>query len=437
MSAPALARRAASRAFQLIVVLIVAAGMCGASGTRAAARAPNIVLITADDLGLQLSGYGDTTVETPNIDSIGKDGVRFQNANVTQSSCSSSRSSMFTGTYPHQNGQVGLAHLGFTMNEAYPTVASLLHAARYRTGVIGKVHVNAPSAFAWDFQPDYKTWPERTRDVRRVADTARQFIMAASAPFFLKVSYLDPHPPLIDQVLGVPPAPILPRQITTNAWTGKPVPVAEKAACAAYYNAVKRLDIGVGMLLSVLAETGVADNTLVLFLSDNGGGPVQGGKMDIYENGIRVPFLARFPLTGRSAQVRSELVSTVDILPTILEAAGVLSAPPTQEQITAGGRSLLPLIRGESVAWRQYLFAEMNYHSPELHRPSRSVRNSRYKLIHSYPPLERGVNGIMLYDLKTDRLETRNLAADPAYSAIRDRLAAELAGWQARTDDPF
>ena len=398
---------------------------------------PNFVLITGDDLGVQLSSYDDHTIETPNIDGIAAAGVRFTNGYITQPSCSSSRSSMFTGSYPHQNGQLGLAHYGFSMDAAFPTIPTILHDAGYRTGVIGKVHVQPSSAFTWDFNPDYASWPGQTRDVRRVADEARTFIAASQGrPFFLKVSYVDPHEPLITQVLGLPESPIPASAITVNAWTKQPVPVSKKATIAAYYNSIMRLDIGVGLLLKVIADAGAADNTMIIFLGDNGGGMVQLGKTDVFENGLKVPFLIRFPSVGKAGQVRSELVSAVDILPTILAAAGVAAPPQTVAMMTEG-RSLLPLIGGETVPWRQYLFAEMNYHNADLFKPSRTVRDERYKLIHSYPPLNRGINGLLLFDLQTDPLEKHNLAGDPAFGTIRDRLAAELSAWQARTHDTY
>jgi N-sulfoglucosamine sulfohydrolase len=278
--------------------------------------------------------------------------------------------------------------------------------------------------------------------VRRVAEEARSFFATANQPFFLKVSYLDPHvdasgtwSPAMNQVLGIPERPLTAADISINTWTGQPVSDIEKPEFAAYYNCVQRVDEGVGLLMQALDESGFADNTMVILLGDNGPETAQGGKADIFENGLAVPMLIRYPTTGKSGQVRSELVSEVDILPTILEAAG-LAVPPTIKAMMTEGRSLLPIIKGDVVAgWRKYLFAEMNYHTPEIYRPGRSVRDSRYKLIKSYPPLARGINGLTLFDLKNDRLETRNLVGNPAYGAILNRLLTQLANWQLRTGD--
>jgi N-sulfoglucosamine sulfohydrolase len=399
-----------------------------------AAPQPNIVLITGDDLGLQLSSYGDSIISTPNIDSLAGNGTRFTSAYVTQSSCSSSRSSLFTGLYPHQNGQVGLAHHGFSMNYAYPTIASILHRAGYRTGIIGKQHVHPDSAFKWDFKTAFASWPYQTRHVKRVADEARRFIASSSAPFFLKVSYLDPHEDYVRQVDGLPVRPITAAEITVNTWTGAPVPEKNKANIALYYNQVQRLDVGVGLLLAVLRDLRVDNNTVVILLGDNGGGAVQLGKTSIYENGLRVPLLIRAPMLATGGQVRGELVSAVDILPTILDVAGV-PVPPETAALMTEGRSLKPILQRQAVAWRHTLFAEMNYHNDDMYKPMRSVRDSRYKLIHNYPPVLRGTAGWQLFDLQADPLERHDLIANPALAAVRDRLRAELTAWQTRTLD--
>ncbi len=146
----------------------------GASSAFNAVPRPDIILITADDLGLQLGCYGDPPKATPALDRLAASGTRFVNAYVTASSCSPSRSSIFTGLYPHQNGQVGLAHRGFSMHPHIHTLPSLLRQAGYATAVLGKVHVEPRTRFAWDLQEGgmetgrRNGWEDGTRDVRRV-----------------------------------------------------------------------------------------------------------------------------------------------------------------------------------------------------------------------------------------------------------------------------
>jgi N-sulfoglucosamine sulfohydrolase len=147
---------------------------------------PNILLITGDDLGLQLGCYGDHTITTPNMDRLATEGVRFEAAYVTQSSCSSSRSSIFTGLYPHQNGQIGLTHgsQGFKMDRAWLTLPVILRKAGYRTGHLGKVHVFPDAAFKWDFET------KGTRDIQQVRQDFVAFLHSGKPPFFLKLSFL-------------------------------------------------------------------------------------------------------------------------------------------------------------------------------------------------------------------------------------------------------
>ena len=172
---------------------------------------PNILLITADDLGCQLSCYGEKRFRTPRLDALAAEGVRFENFYVAQSSCSSSRSSLLTGRWPHQNGQIGLAHLGFTMHPGQPNLPALLKAAGYRTGIIGKLHVEPAADFPWDWMPaKEKMAAPPTRNVRWVAEQSREFLASAKAsgqPFFYYVNFFDPHGPYtpdVNQVDGVP-----------------------------------------------------------------------------------------------------------------------------------------------------------------------------------------------------------------------------------------
>ncbi len=146
----------------------------------AASDRPNILLITADDLGNQLSCYGEKRIRTPNLDGLAAGGVRFANAYVAQSSCSSSRAALLTGRWPHQNGQYGLAHLGFRMHPGQKNLPALLKEAGYRTGIIGKLHIEPAAEFPFDWMPaKEKVAAGPTRNVRWVAAQSRQFFAEA------------------------------------------------------------------------------------------------------------------------------------------------------------------------------------------------------------------------------------------------------------------
>ena len=357
-------------------------GAAGGAALAGAAKRMNILLITGDDLGLQLGCYGEKRIRTPHMDALAASGVRFETAYVTQASCSPSRSSIFTGLYPHTNGQYGLANTGFALHPHLhkAIIPAVLKTAGYRTGIIGKLHVEPESVFPFDFRP-------RTdmRKVRGIAAEARNFLGAgAGAPFFLMVNFADPHafrypddpnrwffPPEVD---GFPAKPLPPGPQTLWDWQGVDATEHRKRT-ANYLNAVDRLDTGVGMVLDELKQAGRLEDTVVILLGDNGPA-FERGKTTCYEAGLRTPFLVRWPGVSSPA-VRKELVSTVDIAPTIYDAAGV-EAPVALE-----GRSLRPVLAGSAPGWREYLAGEFQCHGARNFFPRRALRDQRYKLIHN------------------------------------------------------
>ena len=446
---------------------------------------PNILLITTDDQGLQAGCYGDPLARTPNIDRLAAEGTRFTRGYVTQSSCSPSRSSILTGLYPHQNGQIGLTN-NYGMREGIQTLPTLLKNAGYRTGIIGKLHVNPKSAFPFDF------WEMKsaiqTRFVRQVNAAAQQFLDADSgSPFFLMVNLFDPHDPyneLANQCDGLPEKPYGPDDIHPFDFMGVDVPELRKDI-AIYYNCVSRADTGIGLVLESLKARGLDRNTLIVFLSDNGPAFTR-GKATCYEAGLHVPFIMRYSPQGRAGQVCDELVSAVDILPTILEAAGI------ERTASLPGRSLLPFLRGENVLKRQTLCAEFTAHGIAHYYPRRSICNPRFKLVQNLLPARsnpwsgigivralgknkplRGPAGhynatassfyddpkhsfgapadvirqsfltflnppeFELYDIENDPHERSNLASNPEYSHVLLQLKAGLSQWRQETKDPY
>lgn len=420
----------------------------------------NILLIVAEDMGPQVGCYGDSQAKTPHLDQFAAGAVRFENGFVTQASCSPSRSSILTGSYPHQNGQLGLAHYGFRMPDGLPNIPHLLKAAGYRTGIMGKLHVNPGKDFPFDF---HGTKHGKTRDVRATAKTAAEFMSkGGDKPFFLYLNFADAHTPLTDQVAGEPKTPTKPAEVTPWPFLGVDTPALRKRV-AGYYNCVRRVDLGVGLTLDALAKAGHADDTLVIFIGDHGP-PFCRGKTTCYEAGLRIPFIVRWPGKSTAGLVSEKLVSTIDLLPTIAEAAG---AP-----CPAGlpGKSLRRLLDRSEAPWRETLFAEFTNHGPTGYFPQRSIRDSRYKLIANLVADDRGhpggsVDGCPafklsqtdackdpkvkaaykmmknpppeeLYDLQTDPAELVNLAGRPELSAVQSRLRTALDQWRRKTQDP-
>lgn len=466
----------------ILVPIIWAARWFIAGGdTSGDADGPNIILIIADDLGPQLGTYGDAVARTPNIDRLAREGTQFNAGYVTTASCSPSRGSILTGLYPHQHGMMGLSQFGTQrMHDGVPKLPNALKNLGYRTAIIGKRHYEPSDQFQWDREEEDGKTVMFDRDVLRMNQRAMDFIDndAQGKPFFLVMSYVDPHRGDSDDganygqgrnvkfprvKLGLPPDPTPPSQIQPFPFLGVDSPEIREEL-ADFYGAVDRLDIGVGDLVKQLEQRGLWDDALVIFVGDHGP-DVTRGKMAVYESATRIPFLVKAP-GSTLGQQREELVSTVDIFPTILEAAG---QNPSESQ---PGRSLLPLTRPAAAPdWRPYLFTEFITHGPEHFYPRYAVRDARYKLIYNvlggerenplgtasycsawweamkpeylHTPIravyDRVENPpqIELYDLQADPYEWNNLAEDPALAAVRDGLMLQIKTWREATSDPL
>lgn len=440
------------------------ATLVGLAPTCSGAGRPNILLIVSEDNSPELGTYGDPYARTPNLDRLASEGVRFDRAFVAQAGCSPSRASFLTGLYPHQNGQLGLATWAFRMyREDTPNMARSLNEAGYRTGLVGKLHVNPESAFPFYFKA-IPTANFQRNNLTDYAKHAESFFGASCQPFFLSVNYPEAHRPWPRQAEGLPESPLDASDVQPLAYLGLRGAKLRQLS-ADYYNSMERLDILVGDLLAALDRSGKADNTLVVYLGDHGADFIR-GKRTCYEGGLRIPLIVRWPGRVQAGQARSELVSAIDLMPTFLAAA--------EAQSPAGlpGTSLVDLIEGKKAAWRRYLFAEFHAHAakPNFY-PQRSVRNDRYKLIESLmpgeinpgydfalhhiagslpaaiesaPPDVRKAYRTMerpprfeLYDLAADPFEFRNLADDSAYADVLRELQGELARWRKETNDPL
>ncbi|WKN44876.1 sulfatase family protein [Tunicatimonas pelagia] len=449
-------------------------------------RLPDIVLIVADDMGQEIGCYGDTIARTPHLDQFAWDNLRFVNAYVTQASCSPSRSSILTGLYPHQNGQTGLSHRGISMDRAFPNVASYLKERGYRTGILGKLHVAPQSAFPFDYKMggfDYTSsglsgYGVSDREVevltteqevleQRVTFSQRVDLMADSAaafmersgdqPFFLMANFLDPHTPWFNQVGEYPGEPFDTTEVQQLPYFGTPV---RKTSLAGYYNGCARMDAGFDILIRQLKAAGRYDNTLIIFIGDHGA-PLPRAKTTVYEAGLRIPMLIKYP-GQQHAQEDTHFVSTIDLLPTILQEVGI------EIPSHLPGRPLQVLQADSTADWRTSIQGEFTQHVPTHLFPQRSITTEQYKLIISpFAPLYRALvprnfddqrgyipgddrgnaqrryrryanqAEVELYFLPTDPHEFENLAEFPEYQTIRKELVEQLHQWQERTEDPL
>ena len=444
-------------------------------GADAASEQPNILLIVGEDHGIELSCYGDPVVDTPHIDQLAAEGILYENGYVTQAVCSPSRSSIFTGLYPHSNGMLGLATHKFSYFKNWPTTFSLLKEQGYRTGILGKIHVNPESLISdhVDFRAA-KSSNFGKKNVAAYATNAGEFFREESEkPFFVTVNYPDAHWPLQEgRVGGLPEELVDSAKVRLMPYVSAEGETTERLNAIAenYYNCMRRLDDCVGQLLAELEASGKAENTLVIFIGDHGA-QMGRGKIFMYEAGTHVPFMARWPGKIDAGQRSEALVSTVDLLPTFLEAAGAPERIPENIQ----GKSLLPTFDG-SRDFRPYVFCERNVDAAHYAYPQRTIRDERYKLIYSLVDgMDPGARDCVehrkshwsgclhitdelpsageitrqgyatwlnpptyqLYDLKNDPHEWNNLAEDPAHTETLERLKLAVFQWQEETRDPL
>lgn len=430
----------------------------------AAAGPKNVLFLIADDLGRQVGCYGDPVAKTPNIDALAKSGTRFTNAFASVASCSPSRATLLSGLPTHQNGQYGLAHAEHNFHSFNKTkgLPALLAPAGYRSGVIAKLHVLPKESYPFDVE-----LPGNGRNPVQIVEQARKFLAdTGDKPFFLLVGFTDPH----RAAKGFANDGKYPPSVPAVKFDPKTVPVPYhlpdtpevRAELAEYYESVARLDYGVGQVLKLLEDSKKLDDTLVIFLSDNGI-PFPGAKTTLYDAGVHLPLIIRKP--GQKAGVVCDaMASWTDIAPTILDWAGV--KPPADRR----GRSLLGVLEQDKTTGWDEVYGSHQFHEITMYYPMRMVRTREYKyLLNLAHPLEyphasdlwnsptwqgilkrgdammgqKSVEAFLrrpkeeLYDLRTDPNELKNVAGDDKYIQQLAQLRAKLQAWREATKDPW
>jgi arylsulfatase A-like enzyme len=419
--------------------------------TRAAAQAPsatrpNIIVFVADDLGWRdLGVYGNSGIRTPSIDRLARSGLRVVHAFGTSPQCSPSRISMLSARYPHATGTEDL-HMPLPDGERI--LPSYIQWQGYFTGMMAKTHIGplGDRQFQW-----YS--PETSAALPGFLDSA------GDRPFFLWVGFHDPHRPYQRGAITRPHSPAQVRVPPYLADTPD-----TRADLAHYYDAIARMDGDIGRMLEILESRKLRDNTLVIFLSDNGA-PFPREKGTLYDPGIRTPLILSWPgVIDPGSVFDLGLVSTLDLAPTIIEVSG--GTPPKAMQ----GRSFRSLLTDpQSYAGRTYVFSERNWHDCDEHQ--RAVRTTRFKLIRTdaYTELplctaadigaspsflalrararagrltaaqkrlfEAPRSRLELYDLAADPWEVRNVADDARYAKEVRELAGVLQEWMEQTGD--
>ncbi len=435
---------------------------------------PNIVLMVADDHGKDaLGAYGNPVIKTPHLDALAATGTLFNRAFCTTASCSASRSVILSGLHNHANGHYGHMHAfhHFSAFEDLKTLPVLLADQGYRTARVGKYHLAPERVF--QFQQHLQA---SARSPVEMADKSAAFIEESEDPFFLYFCFSDPHrgggfaeelpyqPDRFGNRLeaypGVSPIKytldevIVPPHLTDTK--------ATRAEMAQYYQSISRLDQGVGKLIEYLKAAGEYENTLIIYISDNGMA-FPGAKTTLYEAGMQLPLIVKAPQQNKASSTNA-MVTWADLTPTILDFAAAMDTT-----LAFHGSSFKPVLEGGT--WdRQEIYASHTFHEVTMYYPMRVVRGERYKMIMNlangleYPfasdlfesktwqsLLEQKVERLgkkpiqeflyrprfELYDLNTDPNETFNLSADPKYQEILEGLQLKIQNFQQMTSDPW
>lgn len=457
----------------------------------------NVVLIVSDDHGMNdLGCYGNSAIQTPNLDALAEEGVRFTNAYCTSASCTASRSVILSGIYNHANGLYGHNH-HFHNFQAFESIISLPvwleELGGYRTARVGKYHVGPEEVFRFQ-----EVLPGDLRNPVEMANNCIDFINADNRkPFFLYFCTGDPHraAPVSDDPMapnsfgnrpegyeGVEETVFSPSDVVVPDYLPDTEECREELA--QYYQSVARMDQGFGTLFEHLKSAGKWDNTLVIYVSDNGIA-FEGGKTTQYEPGINLPCIVKNPKTQNKGTVSNAFINWADLTPTILDYAGVLE--PAREQMEQsyeanksqwdnvltedfhGNTFKEVLLTGSDEEWDE-TFASHTFHEITMYYPMRTVISGRYKLIWNvawqlpYPQAqdlwesstwqsalqrEDGMYGAKkiadyydrpefeLFDLETDPNESENLANDSDYQDVLKKLKEKIVAFQKRTNDPW
>jgi N-sulfoglucosamine sulfohydrolase len=439
-------------------------------------KLPNFILITADDLNYDSVGcYGCKVPQiTPNIDRLAGQGMKFTNAHVNIAVCQPCRQSIMTGRYPHCNGAEGFEPI----DEDVPTLQESLRSAGYLNGILGKeVHLQPRSKYCWDFyitESQLASGAGIGRSPQRYYEYSKSFFDMAkdrNKPFFLMANSHDPHRPFAgsdqEKKAWGHDLPKFTRQLKNQE-----VPVPNflpdlaniRKEVAQYYTSVYRCDQSVGAVIKAIEESGLAGNTMVMFISDNGMA-VPFAKANCYLASTKTPWIVKWPGKVKPGSTDSEhFISGIDYMPTVLDAAGI-------EMVDGmNGFSFLPLLAGEKQQGRKYVFTEFHKTSAGRGYPMRCVQNERFGYIFNFwasktaPMRMDSTSGLTFkamqeagksdpkiaarvrlfeyrvpeefYDFKKDPGALNNLISDPRYQNEIEQMHRMLKEQMKKTNDP-
>ncbi len=443
--------------------------MAGATNTAGATARPNFVLFISDDhTATDCGAYGARDVRTPHIDRLAREGMLFRNAFAGSPTCMPSRAALYTGLMPFRNGAHANNLAG--QSQCREEVRSLPHYLKelgYRVAQAGKTHFGPASVFPFERvansemrEPGYEQRRGLFMDFNPGAVDEWLAGLEKNETFCLVVCDHSPH------VVWPEKAEYDPADITVPP---NHIDTPElRSSRARYYTDITKMDANLGRVMASLEKRGLAENTILIYTSDQGG-QWPFAKWGLYDQGIRVPFIVRWPGKIAGGSCADALISLVDVLPTFLEIAG--GKPPKD----LDGKSFLPVLEGKAKTHREFIFATHSQDGFNMNiTPMRSIRSERYKYIfnlspgnqyHTHMDKAKDHDGGReywdswvekakadpraaellkryhwrpreeLYDTAVDPFELHNLADDPLYTDIKETLRGQLVAWRQQQND--
>ncbi len=436
---------------------------------------PNIILFVSDDHGIDALGcYGNPIIKTPNLDKLASEGVRFTNAYCTSASCAASRSVILSGLYGHATGSYGHVHdyHHFSTYDGVQSLSKRLSDAGYLTARIGKYHVAPEKVYVFD-----EVLEADPRNTVEMANASVD-VLNADKPFFLYFCTDDPHrgDPFNPEPWDMPNNFGNKKEgyegVEEVIYNAKDVLVPEflpdtketREEIAQYYQSVSRIDQGFGKLMAHLKDSGKIDNTIVIYISDNGMA-FPGAKTTVYEPGIKLPCIIKDPTKTNKGITNSARISWVDLTPTILDMAQV-----DFNSDDFHGKSFYNILDTEKPKGWDKVYASHTFHEITMYYPMRVVIDGEYKLIWNiaypldYPfasdlwasstwqaiyrndqkyfghkTVEAYINRpeFELFNLSKDPNESNNLAKSDQYIDILNAMKKKLKIFQQDTKDPW
>ena len=393
---------------------------------------PNFIFYLADDQDqLDYGCYGNPNVNTSNIDQLANEGMKFTNFYTAQAICSPSRSQLFTGMYPVKNG-CAANHLPVKPNIS--SITTYLKDIGYEVVLAGKSHVKPDSVFNWTYyyeSKDHRNLPLKEIDA---------YLANAKKPFCLIIASDYPHAPY----------PKNTKYTEKDIYRHPYIKGAIKKSRTGYYKNIEDDNKQLGKIMQMVDKYKLRDNSVFFYASDHG----ISGKFGLSEEGLKVPFIVRWPEKVKASSTNNTLLTFVDVLPTILD----ISNSKTPESID--GKSFKAVLKGDTEEIHEYVYGVATKQNIQKCKvfPSRMIRGQKYKLIKNFNALEvvesnlgthEAVNAYIklgaesfpnipyeeLYDLKNDPYQIKNLASDPKYFVIKEKLSTELESWMASQSD--